>query len=234
MNTVHFLIKITLMLFMVLNFNGSVYADNKEAATNLTTLLRSARAVTVNKETIGDPSKFDVQGFMEKTKGNYLKSAGKEVDTSDKLLMSLLDAIEFVVTQAQAGAYKNKWPTGSYAHKFLPARFARLTGLKFTELTEAMGSINLTTSDALLVNPDNRADDWERRVINEKFLASDWPKDKIVEEQTSDGYRLILPEYYKGGCLGCHGGEQGKSIHAEPVSGHLGGFGGAISIIIRK
>jgi len=233
MNTVRTLIKLTLMLLMVFSFNGNVYADNQATATNLTTLLRSARSVTVNKQTIGDPSKFNVQKFMKKTKKNYLRSAGKKIDKNDALLMRLLEAIEFVITEAKAGSYSNMWPTGTYAHKFLPARFARLTGLKFTELTEAMGSINLTTSDALLVNVDNKADDWERGVINEKFLSSDWPRDKVVEEQTADGYRLILPEYYKSGCLGCHGGEQGKAIHAEPVSGHLGEFGGAISVILR-
>ena len=223
----------TLVFMVISSYSTFTLADEKETATNLTTLLRSARSVTVNKATIADPSQFDVSKFIKKTKKNYLRSAGKKIDKSDVMMQQLLDAIIFVIRKAKAGEYKDKWPSGQYAHQFLPARFARETGLKFSELTGGKGTIKLTTSTGLLVNPKNRPDAWESTVISSKFLSNDWPRDQVMEESTSEGYRLLLPEYYKSGCLDCHGGANGKSIHAEPISGNLGDFGGAISVILK-
>jgi len=222
-----------LVFILMLSFQPIAFADTKETATDLTTLLRSARSVTVNKKTIADPSQFNVKKFIKKTKKNYLRSAGKKFDKSNTRLVQLLEAIEFVITNAKDGKYAGKWPSGPYANKFLPARFARETGLKFTELTDGKGVLKLTTSNALLVNPDNKVDDWENNVIENKFLKGDWTRNEVFSENTANGFRLILPEYYKTGCLGCHGGENGKAIHAEPVEGHLGDFGGAISVTLK-
>jgi len=224
----------SLALIMMLGLQPLALADIKETATDLTTLLRSARAVTVNKQTIADPTQFNVKKFIKKTKKNYLRSAGKKFDKSNERLMQLMEAIEFVITNAKDGKYADKWPSGPYANKFLPARFARETGLKFTELTGGKGTLKLTTSNALLVNPDNKVDDWENNIIENKFLKGDWTRNAAFSESTANGYRLILPEYYKSGCLGCHGGENGKAIHAQPVEGHLGDFGGAISITLKE
>jgi len=91
----------------------------------------------------------------------------------------------------------------------------------------------LTTSNALLINSENKADAWENAAIETKFLSAGWKRNRVYSEKTSLSYRLILPEYYKSGCLGCHGGEQGKKIHAQPISGNLGDFGGAISVILK-
>mgnify|MGYP000500498212 CR=1 FL=1 len=223
-----------LLTIIMLGFQPVAFADNKETATDLTTLLRSARSVTVNKKTIADPTTFNVKKFIKKTKKNYLRSAGKKFDKSNPRLNQLMEAIEFVITNAKKGNYANKWPSGAYANKFLPARFAREAGLKFSELTGEKGIIKLTTSNALLVNPDNKVDDWENNVIENKFLKGSWTRNKVFAENTADGYRLILPEYYTSGCMGCHGGESGKAIHAQPVEGYVGEFGGAISVILKK
>ncbi|NRB79323.1 MAG: DUF3365 domain-containing protein [Saccharospirillaceae bacterium] len=214
--------------------NTFAFADKRELATDLTTLLRSARAVTVNSVTINDPSNFNIEQFISKTKSNYKNSAGKEFDESNVVLNQLMDSIVFVINNAKKGEYKNNWPDGDYANKFLPARFARLTGLKFEELSNGKNIIRLTTSNQLLVNADNKADDWENVVLEQKFRNPNWPKNKIYDNYTKDGFRLILPEYYSEGCMSCHGGEKGKSIHAEPVEGYLGEFGGAISVIIKN
>jgi hypothetical protein len=47
-------------------------------------------------------------------------------------------------------------------------------------------------------------------------------------------FRLILPEYYKAGCMGCHGGANGAKIHAGKSEGKVGELGGAISVAIYK
>jgi len=204
-----------------------------ETAKDLTTLLRAARSVTVNKTTIADPGKFNVKKFIKKTKKNYKRASGKKFDKSNVLLSQLMTAVTRVVTNAKDGAYKGKWPTGDYANKFLPARFAREAGLEFEKLTNGRATIKLTTSGALLVNTDNKADAWENNVIESKFLTSGWERNKVFSEKTSDGHRLILPEYYKSGCLKCHGGETGKKIHPGKISGELGDFGGAISVVLK-
>jgi len=216
---------------MAINFN--LFASNVETATKLTTLLRSARSVTVNKKTIGDPTTFDVAKFMKKTKKNYLRASGGKLDESDPMLKKLLTAIEYVITNAKAGKYSGKWTSGTYANKFLPARFARETGIKFGELTGGKATIKLTTSSGLLVNPSNKADTWENNIIEKKFLTKGWEKNKIFHEKTGAGFRLILPEYYKSGCLKCHGGDAGKAIHPSKKAGNLGDFGGAISVTLK-
>ena len=58
----------TLVFMVISSYSTFTLADEKETATNLTTLLRSARSVTVNKATIADPSQFDVSKFIKKTK----------------------------------------------------------------------------------------------------------------------------------------------------------------------
>jgi hypothetical protein len=212
---------------------SALAASQEEIATDLTTLLRSARAITVNKTTIADPSIFNIKKFLRKTEKNYKRANDKKVSKSGKMVKSLFKAVEIVVTNAKNGQYTGKWPSGQYANKFLPARFAREVGIEFGKLTEGKGLLKLTTSNALLVNEDNEADEWESNVIESKFNSGNWPKNQVFSEQTSEGFRLILPEYYKTGCMGCHSGENGKSIHAGGVEGQLNKFGGAISIILK-
>jgi len=96
------------------------YAGQSETAQDLTTLLRAARSVTVNKVTITDPAKFNVKKFIKKTKENYLRTSGKKLDESNVLLAQLLAAIKQVIIDAKAGKYAGKWSSGDYANKFLP------------------------------------------------------------------------------------------------------------------
>jgi len=226
-----FLVRLVVILILIVT-NTAAFAGQREVATDLTTLLRSARAITVNSNTINDPSTFNISDFVIKTKRKYEKSAGKKFDESNVLLTQLMDAITYVIKNAKEGKYANKWETGDYAYKFLPARFARLVGLRFKRITGGKAIIRLTTSSQLLVNTQNKADAWESNVIEQKFRNPSWPQNKMHDNYTNDGFRLILPEYYTAGCLTCHGGEQGKAIHAEPVAGKLGDFGGAISVLI--
>lgn len=224
-----------IVIFLVLNlFVNTSYATPLSDATDLTVLLRSARSVSVNPTTIADPSKFDVDSFMAKTRSIYKSEAKKNIDESNEILMQLLQSIETVIKNAKLGKYTNQWPEGKYANKFLPARFAREVSLEYKKITNGDATIHLTTSDSLLVNLENRALDWERIVIDDYFIGRRWAKDRVYYNYTDDGFVLLLQEHYTQDCLGCHGGEAGKSIHAKPVEGKLGEFAGAISVFIKR
>ncbi len=75
-------------------------------------------------------------------------------------------------------------------------------------------------------------------MIDGKFLAVDWKKGETFSEMANhDGkkaFRLILPEYYKEGCMNCRGGEYGAKVHAGKARGEVGELGGAISVAIYK
>ncbi len=99
-------------------------------------------------------------------------------------------------------------------------------------------TLKLTTRDEYLVNVSNKADTWEKSVIDGKFLKQGWKKGRSFSQMTQHkgkkAFRLISPEYFKKGCMGCHGGENGAKIHASKMPGLQGQLGGAISVSIYK
>lgn len=221
---------VTLLVFLQVT---PVFASQEDTAKDLTTLLRAGRAVTVNKTLISNPSRYKVDNFVKRTKRYYKTFSGKELDENNEMLSKLMNSMKKVIMNAKSGAYKDKWPSGAYANKFLPARFARQSGLLFTESTAGNAKLKLTTSKDLLVNKNNKADGWESSVIEGKFQSTDWEKGKAYSETTADGFRLMLPEYYISGCMGCHGGIAGKELHPGNVEGVVGYLGGAISVTLR-
>lgn len=208
-------------------------ATEVDNAKDLTTLLRAGRAVTVNKTLIGNPSKYKVDSFVKRTKKYYKNFSGNKLDESNVMLGKLMESMKQVIIKAKAGDYKDKWPTGSYANKFLPARFARESALAFNKASGGKATIKLTTSNELLVNTDNKADSWETSAIEGKFKSSGWEKGKAYSEKTAEGFRLILPEYYISGCMSCHGGNTGKELHPGNIEGVVGELGGAISVVLN-
>ena len=56
----------------------------------------------------------------------------------------------------------------------------------------------------------------------------------MADKNGKQAYRLILPEYYKESCLGCHGGSKGELdiTGGKKEGGVLGQLGGAISVTI--
>ena len=93
--------------------NTVTFASGRDVATDLTTLLRSARAITVNSVTINDPSAFNLSEFVAKTKSNYEKSAGKKFDESNVLLTQLMDSMTYVIKMPRKG---NTRISGPQAH----------------------------------------------------------------------------------------------------------------------
>ncbi len=233
---------VTLMVF-VLGFGAAPAwsGDDEAVAKELTILLKASRAVLVqNKPLIKNPTGagIDVDKFMGFTYANYKKMAGKPFKRMrgpvGKAQSMLILAIKDVVGDVVSGKDKDLDPKG----RFLPAIFARKAATQFGKVSGGKMYLKLTTQDKYLVNASNKADAWEKGVIDKKFLNEDWDKGKTFSQMAKHNgkkaFRLILPEYYKGGCMGCHGGDNGAKIHASKKPGKVGELGGAISVAIYK
>ena len=111
----------------------------------------------------------------------------------------------------------------------LAAKFVAKTGVYLKQ----------TTTDNLLRNPKNKADEFEVAVMK-RFAEPSYPRtgEKIITEATDGGktMRVMLPLYYGKGCLGCHGDPKGE----KDISGYMkegkkeGELGGAISVQIAS
>ena len=233
---------VTLMVF-VLGFGAAPAwsGDDEAVAKELTILLKASRAVLVqNKPLIKNPTGagIDVDKFMGFTYANYKKMSGKKFTMArgsvGKAQSMLVLAIKDVVGDVVSGKDKDLDPKG----RFLPAIFARKAATQFGKVSGGKMYLKLTTQDKYLVNASNKADAWEKGVIDKKFLNEDWDKGKTFSQMAKHNgkkaFRLILPEYYKGGCMGCHGGDNGAKIHASKKPGKVGELGGAISVAIYK
>ena len=71
-------------------------------------------------------------------------------------------------------------------------------------------------------------------------MAPDWPQGQVfATEAPSQGraaFRVLVPEYYRAGCLACHGEPQGEiDVTGYPKEGgELGELGGVISITLFR
>jgi len=222
-------------------------ATDEEVAVSLATLLRASRAViSKNQKHINDPSVGD-KGLSSATvvktaKENYKKATGSSLDDIDpgsvqgKLLQAELQAITEVMDTAQENI--NRKDVGLKG--FLPAVFARLVTQKFKASSAGVATLKLTAPKEWVRNRANRPDKWEHNVIEKTFKSPDHPRNKHVTEATKvkgkDAFRLILPEYYKKSCLGCHGEPKGELdiTGGKKEGGKLGQLGGAISVVIFK
>ncbi len=232
---------LTAFLFVSVFASGVAFASDEDIAKELTVLLKSSRAVLVqNKPLIKDPKGAGISAdkFMEITYQNYEKATGNKFKIADgdkgKAQKMLTTAIKQTVEDVVAGKDTQLDPQG----RFLPAIFARKAASRFSKDSGGKMYLKLTTRDEYLVNESNKADAWEKGVIEGKFLKGGWEKGKTFSEMAEHGgkkaYRLILPEYYKQGCMNCHGGDAGRKIHASKKPGNLGELGGAISVAIYK
>ncbi len=219
-----------------------VWSGEDEAVANeLTTLLKSSRAVLVqNKPLIKNPQKagISVDKFLAITYSNYEKATGKKFKKGSgnvgKAQDQLIQAIKQVVGDVVSGKDTALDPKG----RFIPAIFARKAAAKFGQVSGGKMKLKLTTRDEYLVNAANKADAWEKGVIDGKFVTQSWKKgqsfSEVTQHQGKKAFRLISPEYYKKGCMGCHGGKNGAKIHASKMPGLEGQLGGAISVSIYK
>jgi hypothetical protein len=121
---------------------------------------------------------------------------------------------------------------------FIPAIFARLVTERLQEKVGTEVQIKVTAPPALVRNRKSRPDNWERSIIEGKFLSADWPRGQVFyREQPSQGrdaFRMMVPEYYSASCLSCHGQKKGDmDITGYPKEGASeGDLGGIISITL--
>ena len=219
---------------------------DEEIAGDMATLFRSARAViSKHQDHINDPALGDkglsADVVIKETKENYKSSTGRDlvIDPETKAgqyLQAELDAIRAVMDESQTLINeKDKGFKG-----FLPAVFGGQVATKTTEVLAGKAEIKLTAPKNYVRNRKNRPDSWEDNVIETMFKAPDYTKDKTFSEMANkDGkqaFRFILPEYYKEGCLNCHGDPKGETdiSGGKKEGGKLGELGGAISITIYK
>ena len=222
-------------------------ATDEEIALSLATLLRASRAVIgKNQKHINDPNVGDkglsADVVVKAAKANYEKAAGHSLDSIDpksahgKLVQAELNAIIEVMNAAQ----ENINTKGKGLKGFLPAVFARLVTQKFKTSAAGAATLKLTAPKAYVRNRANRPDKWESNIIENKFRTAGHPKNQHVAEmgkvKGKDAYRLILPEYYKKGCLACHGEPKGEIdiTGGKKEGGKLGEAGGAISVVLFK
>ncbi len=222
-------------------------ATDEEIALSLATLLRASRAVIgKNQKHINDPKVGDkglsADAVVKAAKANYKKAAGHSIDSIDpksaqgKLMQAELQAIIEVMNDAQGNIDEK----GKGLKGFLPAVFARLVTQKFKASAAGAATLKLTAPKSYVRNRANRPDKWESNVIESKFRTPDHPKNQHVttmgKVKGKDAFRLILPEYYKQGCLACHGEPKGAIdiTGGKKEGGKLGEAGGAISVVIFK
>jgi uncharacterized protein DUF3365 len=222
----------------VLTFAGD---DAVETGRLLAILLDAGRgAVAANQPLINDASKGDkgftpevfTQQLAEKFKartsvdlGN-LKGGGVP-ELAQKLLPELVAAAKQTVADNQATINK----PGVKYKGFTPAHFGTQTAAGFSAKTGIY--MKQTTTDGLLRNPLNKADDFEAGMMKE-LGDPGYPRqgDKIMSETVGGAVRVMLPLFYGKGCLGCHGEPKGEM----DVSGYKkegakeGDLGGAVSV----
>ncbi len=240
------LISVLLCAFLIGVGNFATAAgDEEEIALHMATLLRSARAViSDNQKLINDAAKGDkglsADAVVAKAKANYQSATGVDIDSIDpasregELLHTMLDAVGAVMDDAQ-GLINEE---GVGFKGFLPAIFARQMTEKFRDKKGSVADLKLTAPKEFVRNRANRPDAWEADVIENQFKSADYTNGAhfaaIAEKDGKQAYRLILPEYYKESCLGCHGGPKGELDIAggKKEGGQLGQLGGAISVTI--
>ena len=221
--------------------------DDEVTSMQMATLLRSARAViSDSQKLINDASKGDkgLSGdvVVGRAKVNFKKATNIDISTIDaaslrgQLLTAELDAIKEVMDEAQERINKK----GVGLKGFLPAIFAKAVADKFREKKGSVADIKLTAPKNYVRNRANRPDKWEHNIIESKFKSGSHPKGAHVAEMAQkkgkNAFRLILPEYYKQSCLGCHGGPKGERdiTGGKKEGGKLGELGGAISVTLFK
>lgn len=211
----------------------------EQTAELLTTLLNAGRVVVErNQSLINDPGKADKgftpevfeqlmrEEFLRQTRIDVKHPPSSLLPLTKELLATLLltskevvgDA-QFVINQRGIG-YKN----------FIPATFGSQAARKFSNRSHV--TIKQTTLNPR--NLKNSPDAYEERVLNR--LATRPAATTPVFEWIDGGrlLRAMMPIYYSGDCLTCHGSPKGiLDVSGYPREGaQVGELAGAISIQI--
>lgn len=217
-----------------------------DSGNRLAAVLRAGRSVvSENQSLINDPKVGDkgltADAFLDQVIETYEARNGEPPLTDGlppdqaRLIEAQLAAMGEVITEAQDQINAR----GMGFKGFIPAIFARLTNERFGEKVGDLASVKVTAPPELVRNRKARPDDWEKAVIEHRFLSDGWQTGASFDEMTegTDGpvFRMLLPEYYSPSCLSCHGGPAGEvDVTGFPKEGGTEGeLGGAISIMLK-
>jgi hypothetical protein len=222
-------------------------ADEIEVAVSLARLLQAGRSVISNSQpVINDPSLGDKgltgEAVLAAALKKFTKDTGVDPRSLDpasrqaRLLRAEMDAIKEVMDENQALINEK----GSGFKGFIPATFARLVTEQLQAKIGHEAEIKVTAPPTLVRNRKSRPDDWERNIIESKFLSAGWPRGQlfwqIAPSKGREAFRVMVPEYYTASCLSCHGPKKGEmDITGYPKEGaHEGDLGGVISITLFR
>lgn len=219
--------------------------EERDVAFSLATLLRSARSVVSDAQSlINDPAignkGFTSEYVLEETLFNYEIETGRSLDQTlpgslhDRLARAEIAAISEIVDE-----WQDTINTAGIGYKgFLPATFAAQVAARFGEKAGGLAEIKLTAPSEYVRNPANRPDAWEDQVIEDELRNPNHTYGApFYRRRTKDGrpaHRLVLPEYYMQSCLACHGGTSGDidMTGGRKEGASFGELGGAISVVI--
>lgn len=229
---------------------GRTQADEKgeiELAMSLAKMLQAGRSViSLNQDLINNAERGD-KGLtgdvvLAATIEEYKKETSRDPLALDpasregRLLRAEMDAIKEVVDESQRLINEQ----GLGFKGFIPAVFGRLVTERLKEKVADELAIKVTAPPALVRNRKSRPDEWEREIIESKFLSPTWTRGAIfsqaLNERGRDAFRVMVPEYYSASCLSCHGSPKGEiDITGYPKEGASDGdLGGIISIILFR
>jgi hypothetical protein len=216
-------------------------------ADTLAEMLRAGRTVVSNNQArINDPNIADkglTGAVMVAEATNIFKTAtGKDPAAIDpgsregRLLGVEIQSIAAVIDANQGTI--NAPGVGFKA--FIPAVFGRLVTEEFGKRAKGEAEMKVTAPRELVRNRKALPDKWEEEIINQKLLATDWPKGQpysaMVEVKGRQAFRVMAPEYYAASCLTCHGPPKGQmDVTGYPKEGRAeNDLGGVISIVLYR
>lgn len=226
---------------------GDEIADDERAARSLATMLRAARQVISNNQTLINDEKLGNKGLtadkvMADAIAIYQTQTGVDPTRIDpqsrhgRLLRAQMDAIRKVMNDTQPIINRE----GIAFKGIIPSAFARMVNDEFQERAGAEAEVKVTAPPALIRNRKARPDSWEAEMIATRLSKSDWPMGQSLSAQAPNrgqpAFRFLIPEYYASSCLVCHGSPKGQiDITGYPKEGGKeGDLGGVISISIRQ
>ena len=222
-------------------------AEDVKIAISLAKMLQAGRSVISSSQAlINDPDRGD-KGLtgdvvLAATIEKYRKLTAVNPASIDpasregRLLQAEMASIKEVMDENQDLINEK----GSGFKGFIPATFARLVTERLQEKIGDEAEIKVTAPPNLVRNRKSRPDDWERSVIEGKFLALGWPRGQLywqaAPSKGRQAFRVMVPEYYSASCLSCHGPKKGDmDITGYPKEGASeGDLGGVISITLFR
>jgi len=218
--------------------------QKKEIALELAKIFEAAKQVIEdNQALINDPRKGEKgltgKAVVNLTKKYYNEKASPVFDAQryplyDRCQIALFSSIYEVIQRAQFLINKEE---GDFKG-FISAVFIRQVIDKFNRKMEGRVIANLTASRKLVRNQANWPDNWEHKILKNKFSDEKWIKGEeafgVSEKKGKEAFRLMIPIYHQQSCLECHGEPKGEVdiTGGQKEGAKLGDLAGGISITI--